>query len=268
MRIDQLLAVRLPGLPTRGRVKRALKDGGVLLNGAVVARPTTAVRPGDVLRFRDAHRAAPGLVCAEPIPLHVYHEDDHCIVLEKPAGMAVHPAGGLRSGTLVNALLHHVRCPQLEMEISEEHSDEGSEDEASSSDSEPCREDAMAGDVGAGQNLAGLETADLGAEVVRPGIVHRLDRGTSGVMVAAKTDAAHAALSRQFGLRQTRRTYLAVVWGVPHPPVGRIEAPIGRDPGDRLRMAVAAPGKGKPAATNYEVLRPLNGGHLAWVQFR
>ncbi|MEN8198386.1 MAG: RluA family pseudouridine synthase [Pseudomonadota bacterium] len=129
-------------------------------------------------------------------------------MIDKPAGLVVHPAPGNPDGTLVNALLAH------------------------------C-----------GDSLSGI------GGVRRPGIVHRLDKDTSGVMVAAKTDRAHHALSRQFEKRTAERAYLAVAWGMPSPGQGRIEGNIGRDPRNRKKMAVVPEGKGKPAATNYRIVK-------------
>merc|ERR1712190_324860 len=106
------------------------------------------------------------------------------------------------------------------------------------------------------------------ADIVRPGIVHRLDRGTSGIMVVAKRDAAHSALAEQFAKHTSHRTYLALVWGVPVPSQGTITGAIARDPADRLRMTVVPDGKGKPAITHYSVLESLDAGHVALVRFQ
>ncbi len=145
--------------------------------------------------------------------LDVVFEDAHLIVLDKPAGLVVHPAAGNPDGTLVNALLAH------------------------------C-----------GDSLKGV------GGVGRPGIVHRLDKGTSGLMVAAKTDAAHEGLARQFAEHSLERAYRALVWGVPEPASGEIAGNIGRDPANRKRMAVVSRG-GKPAVTRYEVVQRM--GSLA-----
>jgi 23S rRNA pseudouridine1911/1915/1917 synthase len=151
----------------------------------------------------------------EAIPLEVVYEDDALIVVDKPAGMVVHPAPGNETGTLVNALIHH------------------------------CAD--------------GLQ--GIGGER-RPGIVHRLDKDTSGLMVAAKTEAAHHALVQQFAERTIERSYRALCWGVPDPVSGRIEGDIGRAPQNRKKMAVVARG-GRPAATQYRVLRALARGGVA-----
>ncbi|CAE8635241.1 unnamed protein product, partial [Polarella glacialis] len=246
--VDALLALRLPGAPTRGRVQRALKDGGVLLNGVPVAKVSMKVRVGDRVEWlRDAIRAAPGLVEPEEIPFHIYHEDAACIVLEKPAGMCVHPAGGIRSGTLVNALLFHVGYKKpLDSSLPPLNCCE--------SDSDNCSESDFGGD----------QEASCTDWIEEPVAV----RGTSGVMVVAKQDAAHSALAAQFAARTSKRTYLALVWGVPEPREGTVVGAIGRDPGDRLRMTVVAEGKGKHAVTHYSVVEALDGGHASMVRFR
>jgi 23S rRNA pseudouridine1911/1915/1917 synthase len=176
--------------------------------GGALAGPLTApaarVRPGQTFAIfvPDSVDAEPG---AEAIPLAVLYEDAEVLVLDKPAGLVVHPAPGNLEGTLVNALIHH------------------------------C-----------GASLTGI------GGVRRPGIVHRLDKDTSGVMVIAKTEAAHAGLSAQFKARGVERTYRALVWGRPQPAAGEIAGAIGRDPRNRKRMAVV--GRGKPALTRYRTL--------------
>jgi 23S rRNA pseudouridine1911/1915/1917 synthase len=160
---------------------------------------------------------APAQPRPEPIALSVVHEDSRLLVLDKPAGLVVHPGAGNPSGTLVNALLHHAR------------------------------------------DLSGI------GGVLRPGIVHRLDRGTSGLMVVAKDDAAHQALARQFASRSVGKEYLAVVLGVPSRRSGTIEAAIGRDPSHRKKMSVAAP-RGRAARSSYELEEALDGAALLRVR--
>jgi 23S rRNA pseudouridine1911/1915/1917 synthase len=147
----------------------------------------------------------------QPIPLDIRFEDADLIVIDKPAGMVVHPAPGNPDGTLVNALISH------------------------------C-----------GAGLAGI------GGVRRPGIVHRLDKDTSGLMVVAKTEAAHHALSRDFAARRIERAYAAFVWGVPVPPAGEIAGSIGRSAANRKKMAVVREGRGKPAITRYRVERSFH----------
>ncbi len=199
-RLDKFLADRMPEL-SRSAVQRLIDAGQVTVNGDPT-KPSHKVRRGDlVVAFVPAEEASEPV--AEAIPLNILYEDDALLVVDKPAGMVVHPAPGHPGGTLVNALLAH--CPEL---------------------------------------------ADSGDE--RPGIVHRLDRDTSGLILVAKSERIRRALQRQFRERQVRKAYLALVDGQLEPAWGRIEAPIGRDPQRRQRMAVL-PG-GREAVTEYHVL--------------
>jgi 23S rRNA pseudouridine1911/1915/1917 synthase len=188
LRLDQFLTAVLPDL-SRSQIQRLIKDGRAVLAGRD-ARPSTSVRAGDHVRV-DVPPPGPAKPAAESLPLTIVHDDPDLVVVDKPAGMVVHPAAGHSGGTLVNALLHHVR------------------------------------------DLSGI-----GGEE-RPGIVHRLDRGTSGLMVVAKHDSAHQELSRQFRDREIDKEYLALVWGLVQPG-RRIDAPIGRDPGNRQKMSTRA----------------------------
>ena len=182
----------------------------VFVNGRQ-ARPSEEVREGDLVEYE---RPQPVAVepSAEPIALDVLYEDADLVVLDKPAGMVVHPAPGHRSGTLVNALL-----------------------------------------------ARGGEWSSSGGRP-RPGIVHRLDKGTSGLMLAARSEAAHRGLAAQLADRTLSRTYLAIVGGTPSPPSGVLEGPIGRHPRDRVRMAVVE--GGRPARTRYEVVERRAGHTL------
>jgi 23S rRNA pseudouridine1911/1915/1917 synthase len=208
-RADRFLAQAI-GVFSRSRVKTLIETGHAARDGAVFREPADPVRPGATYTL-----TPPPAVSAIPepqtIPFTILFEDPHLIVLDKPAGLVVHPAPGNQDGTLVNALLAH------------------------------C-----------GDTLPGI-----GGER-RPGIVHRLDRDTSGVMVVAKTEAALAALSADFAARSIERAYTALVWGLPAPPEGEIEGAIGRDPRDRKRMALVARG-GKPALTRYTTRAVLHG---------
>jgi 23S rRNA pseudouridine1911/1915/1917 synthase len=221
-RLDRALAVALgPERPelTRSRLKQLIEDGRVSLDGRTVSEPSRRVKPGQ--NFALALPAPrPARVAAQALPLVVVHEDDDVIVVDKPAGLVVHPAPGNPDRTLVNALVAH------------------------------C-----------GDSLRGV-----GGEQ-RPGIVHRLDKDTSGLMVAAKTDRALAGLAPQFAAHSVERVYAAVVWGVPAPAAGEIGGRIGRSSRDRKRMAVVARG-GKPALTAYRVLASLAGGRFALVECR
>ena len=204
-RLDRILADHVPAL-SRSRLKNLIETGRVSIAGETITEPGYRVKPGQAVTL-----VIPPPVDETPraqaIPLQVAYEDDDLIVVDKPAGLVVHPAPGNPDRTLVNALLAH------------------------------C-----------GASLSGI------GGVRRPGIVHRLDKDTSGLMVAAKHDAAHRGLSAQFATRRLGRTYNAVVWGVPRPGEGRIEGAIGRDQRNRKRMAVRRSG-GKPAVTRYRVLR-------------
>lgn len=215
-RLDRWLATAMGDL-SRSRVKALIEQGHVTRDGAVARDPSEAVRPGARYTLT-LPPPAPATPAAQRMDLSVLFEDDHLIVLDKPAGLVVHPAPGNLDGTLVNALLAH----------------------------------------------AGEELPVIGG-AVRPGIVHRLDKDTSGVMVVAKTDRAHQALSEAFAARDLERAYLALVWGVPPEASFRIEAPIGRHPVDRKRMAVVP--KGKPAATRVKLLR-ARGTAVALVECR
>ena len=188
VRIDRYLAGVLPG-QSRSQIQRLIKDGKVLIDAQPV-KSNRLVHGGDAIVV-DIPPPANSAVEPQPIDLPILFEDADIVVVNKPAGMVVHPAAGHSEGTLVNALLHHVK------------------------------------------DLSGI-----GGEL-RPGIVHRLDRGTSGLMVVAKTDAAHAELSRQFHDREVEKEYVALVWGVVQAG-RRIDLPIGRDPGDRKKMSARA----------------------------
>jgi 23S rRNA pseudouridine1911/1915/1917 synthase len=206
LRLDRMLALHLPAL-SRTRLKRLIEEGHVVHDGTASRDPALRVRPGQnfVVFVPDAEDAAPA---AQLIALDIRFEDAHLIVIDKPAGLVVHPAPGNPDGTLVNALIAH------------------------------C-----------GAGLAGI------GGVRRPGIVHRLDKDTSGLLVVAKTEAAHQGLSRDFALRRIDRAYAAFVWGVPAPPAGEIAGNIGRSPANRKKMAVVGEGRGRAALTRYHLER-------------
>ena len=185
VRLDHFLVSALPD-QSRSQIQRLIKDGEILVDGRE-AKPNQPVRIGQQIVVGTPEPIAPRLE-PEALPLSIVYEDVDIIVIDKAPGMVVHPAAGHSSGTLVNALLHHV------------------------------------------DDLSGI-----GGEK-RPGIVHRLDRGTSGLMVVAKHDAAHEAIARQFRDREVEKEYIALVWGVVQAG-RRIDAPIGRDPVDRKKMS-------------------------------
>jgi len=207
MRLDKVL-VLLVAEQTRAlsrvRVQALIKEGLVARDGKPVINPSAKVKADEIYSVH-VPPPEPAEPVAQKIPLTIVYEDDDLLVIDKPAGMVVHPAPGNRENTLVNALLAH------------------------------C-----------GTSLSGI------GGVARPGIVHRLDKDTSGLMVVAKNDAAHQALSRQFSDRSLSRTYHAIVWGTPVPSTGKIEGSIGRSSRDRKKMAVVA--RGKSALTRYRVL--------------
>ena len=208
-RLDRFLAGRI-GTMSRSRVKALIESGAVRRDGAPVHEPAETVRPGATYTVA-VPPPRPAVPQPEHIAIPILYEDAHLIVLDKPAGLVVHPAPGNETGTLVNAMIAH-----------------------------------------AGEDLA------IGGEQ-RPGIVHRLDKDTSGVMVVAKTQQAMVALTAAFAARDLDRAYLALVWGLPVPASGEIEGPIGRDPRDRKRMAIRHQG-GRPALTRY---RSLQSWHAA-----
>jgi len=203
VRLDKFLADHGPEL-SRSHAKRLIEAGHLVSDGWTITDPNMRVKPGQ--RFV---LTVPAVVPAKPegqaIPLDIPYEDNDLLVIDKPAGLVVHPAPGNPDGTLVNALIRH------------------------------C-----------GKSLSGI------GGVARPGIVHRLDKDTSGLLIVAKNDTAHRGLAEQLQSRQLKRIYLALVWGVPVPIHGRIEAAIGRNPKNRKKMAVLTRG-GRPAATNYRL---------------
>jgi 23S rRNA pseudouridine1911/1915/1917 synthase len=207
-RLDRFLGHRFPQT-SRARFQALIANGCVAVEGAAVLEARRKVKAGERVTVR-----LPPPVAAEPlpetIPLDIVYEDDALIVIDKPAGLVVHPAAGHESGTLVNALIAH----------------------------------------------CGLSLSGIGG-VRRPGIVHRLDKDTSGLLVVAKTDAAHKGLSEQFAAHgrdgRLERAYLAIVWGTPERRRGVIDAPIGRHATAREKMSVAHRASAREAVTQYEV---------------
>ncbi|HZV57670.1 MAG TPA: RluA family pseudouridine synthase [Sphingobium sp.] len=209
-RLDRALAALVPDL-SRERVKALILAGHVRGPGGAPANDPALKVKAQTAFLLDIPEAAPAQAVAQRIDLVIAYEDAHLIVIDKPAGMVVHPAAGNPDGTLVNALLHH------------------------------C----------AGQ-LSGI------GGVARPGIVHRIDKDTSGLLVIAKTDQAHEGLARQFKEHSIDRRYLAIVAGVPSPPAGTVSAWIGRSERDRKKMAVQREGRGKSAVTHYRTVERLD----------
>ncbi|PWH12985.1 MAG: RluA family pseudouridine synthase [Anaerolineae bacterium] len=203
-RLDKFLTTCLPEF-SRARIQGLIDDGFVEINGQTARKGGIKLEGGEHLRVRIPPPQPSGLI-PEAIPLAILFENEDLLILNKPAGMVVHPAAGHDSGTLVHAVLGH--DPEIE-------------------------------------GIGGEE---------RPGIVHRLDKDTSGVIVIAKNERAHRWLTEQFKARQVEKTYLALVDGKPPTPTGRIEAPIGRDPHDRKKMAIVRPEKGREAISEYKTL--------------
>ncbi|WP_033072953.1 RluA family pseudouridine synthase [Sphingopyxis sp. MWB1] len=210
LRLDRALADALPDL-SRERLKNLIKGGRVTDDsGAILWDPAIKATAPATLSLR-LPAPAPAHNIAQDLDLVIAYEDEHLIVVDKPAGMVVHPAAGNLDGTMVNALLHH------------------------------CR----------GQ-LSGI------GGVARPGIVHRIDKDTSGLIVAAKHDKAHEGLARQFAAHSIDRRYIAIATGRPMPASGTVDAALGRSSTNRKKMAVVAPGRGKHAITHYRTLEPLS----------
>ncbi|MEN9683611.1 MAG: hypothetical protein RLZZ427_1362 [Pseudomonadota bacterium] len=215
-RLDKALA-EASGL-SRERIKALLGESRILLGGKPASQASLKLAAGTAFEIR-VPEAVPATAQAQDIPLVVAFEDEHLIVVDKPAGLVVHPAAGNLDGTLVNALLHH------------------------------CH----------GQ-LSGI------GGVARPGIVHRIDKDTSGLLVVAKTDAAHEGLAQQFADHSIERAYLALVGGHPMPPAGTVRGAIARSSFDRKKMALVEAGRGKHAVTHFKTLERLH--HCALVECR
>jgi 23S rRNA pseudouridine1911/1915/1917 synthase len=204
-RLDKYLVTRFPD-HSRSQLQRLIGEGLVLVNGSQPSKTGILLEKGDLVEI---HFPEPELVdiIAENIPLEILYEDKNLLVINKPAGMVVHPSAGHSKGTLVHAVMGHV--PFLE---------------------------------------------GIGGKM-RPGIVHRLDKDTSGLIIIAKNDNSHQWLQRQFKLRDVEKIYLALVDGHPATPTGRIIAPIYRDRAQRKKMVIAPEGKGRPSVTEYHIIR-------------
>lgn len=213
-RLDRFCASHIPQV-SRSRLAELVREGIVLVDGAP-ARPSLRLEPGSVVELRVLARVEPVLL-PEDITLAIVYEDEDVIVLDKPAGLVVHPGAGVTGGTLAAALLHH--------------------------------DPAIAGVGGPG----------------RAGIVHRLDQGTTGVMVAARNERAHRALQEQFRARTVDKLYHAIVWGRPRAAEGRIDRPIARDPSRRVKMSTRVPG-GRAAESHYRVIETVPA--FAFVEVR
>jgi len=215
-RLDRYLADRLPDF-SRSRIQKLIEQGQVQVNGKICDSKKAELQVGDRIHLTIPD-AEPLELEAQDIPLDILYEDDQLLILNKPAGLVVHPAPGHADGTLVNAILAH--CPDL-------------------------------------KGIGGVQ---------RPGIVHRLDKDTSGAIAIAKTDIAHQNLQSQFKAKTARRTYLAIVYGSPKTDGGTIDQPVGRHPVDRKKLAVVPEEKGgRRAVTHWRVQERL--GNYTLMQF-
>jgi 23S rRNA pseudouridine1911/1915/1917 synthase len=216
LRLDRALAELMPE-HSRSALARLIEEGRVSLDGRKAEKSSMRVAAGQRVEI-EIPPPAPSGIASQDLPLTILFEDDDLVIIDKPAGVVVHPAAGHSDRTLVNALLFHVR------------------------------------------NLSGI-----GGEV-RPGIVHRLDKDTSGVMVIAKNDAAHRKLAAEWGTDRVRKEYLAIVYGTPKQQRATIDAPIGRDPRNRKRMSVVK--SGRSAVTEYAIEQPLRHASLLRLRLR
>jgi 23S rRNA pseudouridine1911/1915/1917 synthase len=214
-RVDKFLVTCLPDF-SRARLQGLIEDGFVLVNGKPAKKSGQAIEAGSEIEVH-IPPTVPANIIGEDIPLDIIFENEDLIVVNKPAGMVVHPAAGHSSGTLVNAVLGYE--PDIE-------------------------------------GIGGEE---------RPGLVHRLDKDTSGLIVLAKNDKAHRWLQDQFRERKVEKTYLALVDGKPPTPFGRVEAPIGRDPSHRKKMAILRVGKGREAVSEYKTVESFR--HHTLLEF-
>lgn len=218
VRIDKYLRdLKLPELFSRSRIEKLLESGKVSVNGEV-AKKSQRIQSGDVIKY-ELPKLVPQKLLAEDIPLNIVYEDDYLAVLNKPAGLTVHPGAGQKNGTLVNALLHRY-----------------------------------------GSDLS------KGFQDLRPGIVHRLDKDTSGLIIVARQDETHFHLSRQFQNRQVRKKYLAITVAVPQPVEGRIEGKIGRSKTNRKKMSIVS--DGREALSLYKVLEDYQYFSLVEIELK
>ncbi|HID31486.1 MAG TPA: RluA family pseudouridine synthase [Desulfobacterales bacterium] len=215
-RLDAVIIAHLPTL-SRSRASRLIRGGHVTVNG-LIRKPGYLAKPGDVVRF-ETPSPEPITCSPEAIPISILYEDGEVIVLDKPPGLVVHPGGGHKTGTLVNALLFH--CPDLER-------------------------------LGGG---------------LRPGIVHRLDKDTSGILVVAKTDIAYESLTHQFKKREVHKRYLALVYGDMKTPAGVISLPIGRHPTDRKKMSTESR-RSRSTETRWKIKERFSGVTLLEIDLK
>ncbi|WP_199249511.1 RluA family pseudouridine synthase [[Phormidium] sp. ETS-05] len=215
-RLDLWVASQLPDM-SRSRIQKIIESGGVLVNGETCTTKKAKLKQGDRLTITIPN-PEPLTLTPEDIPLDILYEDEHLLIINKPAGLVVHPSAGHDEGTLVHALLSH--CTDL-------------------------------------AGIGGVE---------RPGIVHRLDKDTTGAIVVAKTDQAHQNLQAQIKAKTARREYLGIVYGAPRDAAGTIDLPLGRHPVDRKKQAVVIVEKGgRPAVTHWQIEERL--GNYTLMRF-
>lgn len=223
-RVDCWLAGRVETL-SRSHIQKLIEQGHVQVNQEICTSKKYALQSGDQVQVQ-IPAPEPLTLEPEPMDLDILFEDEHLLIVNKPAGLVVHPAPGHTQGTLVHGLLAH--CQALD---------------------------------GKASSLSGI------GGIERPGIVHRLDKDTSGAMVVAKTDQAHQHLQAQISAKTALREYVGIVYGRPSTPSGRMDFPIGRHPGDRIKMAVVSEHQGgKLAVTHWQILQPL--GNYTLVKFQ
>ncbi|KFK42040.1 hypothetical protein AALP_AA2G204100 [Arabis alpina] len=246
IRLDSWISSRVNGV-SRARVQSSIRLGLVTVNGRIIDKVSHNVKSGDEVNCIISE-LQPLKAEAEDIPLDIVYEDKHVLVVNKPAYMVVHPAPGNPNGTLVNGILHHCSLPLC---VAYSNQEDDSDEETFSDDDDDSSSYAAS---------------------VRPGIVHRLDKGTSGLLVVAKDEHSHAHLAEQFKLHTIERVYISLTSGVPSPSQGRIEVPIGRDSNNRIRMAAIpgslSRGRARHAASRYKVIETLAGGASALVEWR
>lgn len=263
-RLDTWLASQLPPHISRARVQSSIRSGLALVNGQSVDKVSYAVRMGDHVKCAIA-ALAPLKADPEDITLDIVFEDSYVLVVNKPAQMVTHPAPGNWNGTLVNALVHHCELP-VACETTKHLNDETFVDDSEEDDFYDELEDSNALPTG---NSTIAKVVPL---AVRPGIVHRLDKGTSGLLVIAKDEHAHEHLSKQFKDRTVKRSYLSLTCGALSRQRGRVDAAIGRDTHNRTRMAVMPSSSNNKRARNavsgYEVVEVLANGGSAVVEWR
>lgn len=253
IRVDKFLVDRINGT-SRNRIQNAADGGFILVNGKA-EKCSYKVRPGDVVQVMMDRPRHTTEILPEDIPLDIVYEDEDLLVVNKPAGMVVHPGHGNYTGTLVNALAYHFLQEGIEIDLgdADEDSQEGEEETGSDTEGSPSGSESH------------NQTPDFQK---RLGLVHRIDKETSGLLVIAKTEDAGTSLSRQFFHKTTRRLYTALVWGHVDQDEGTIVGNIGRNHRDRILMEFypADSEEGKPAVTHYRVIERL--GYVTLVECR